>query len=652
MQSLAYLLGHEGPLVRHVAGFAPRPQQQAMAEAVAQALEERTLLITEAGTGTGKTYAYLVPALLSGKRVIVSTGTRNLQDQLFHRDLPVVRAALGVPVGVALLKGRANYVCRYRLEASLAEGRFRSRAQADELRRIHAWAGRTTRGDIAELADVPEDSPIWPHATSTADNCLGQECPHFSQCHVMKARRAALEADVVVINHHLLFADMALREDGFGELLPGADAFILDEAHQLSEVAANFFGLSLGSRQLLELARDTVLEQRREAGDMAALQEAAQRLEHAVQECRLALGREVRRAAWKEVAGDAAVVRAMSTLDQALAELHTALAPAAPRGKGLDNCWQRSRALLERLRLLMAPGADDAIHWFETYTQAFTLSLTPLDVAGTFRTHLDAQPRAWIFTSATLAVGDSFEHFATQLGLQDARTQRLDSPFDYARNALLYIPGALPDPNEASYTEAVMEAALPVLEASRGRAFLLFTSHRALKQVAQRLQGRLAYPLLVQGEAPRNELLERFRAHGNAVLLGTSSFWEGVDVRGEALSCVVIDRLPFAAPGDPLLQARIETLARRGGNPFLDYQLPNAVITLKQGAGRLIRDVDDRGVLVLCDPRLLSKTYGRVFLDSLPPMPLTRRMEDVRAFFSRPDTGGVSLMEHGSQGTV
>ncbi|MDE2089186.1 MAG: ATP-dependent DNA helicase [Gammaproteobacteria bacterium] len=651
MQSLAYLLGREGPLARHVAGFAPRPQQQAMAEAVAQALEERRRLITEAGTGTGKTYAYLVPALLSGKKVIVSTGTRNLQDQLFHRDLPVVRAALGVPVGVALLKGRANYVCRYRLEASLAEGRFRSRAQADELQRIHAWAGHTTRGDIAELGDVPEDSPIWPQATSTADNCLGQECPRFSQCHVMKARRAALEADVVIINHHLLFADMVLREDGFGELLPGADAFILDEAHQLPEAAANFFGLSLGSRQLLELARDTVLEQRREAGDMAALQEAAQRLEHAVQECRLALGREARRAAWKEVTGDEAVVRAMSALDQALTELQAGLAPAAPRGKGLDNCWQRSRALLERLQVLMEPGADDAIHWFETYTQAFTLSLTPLDVAGTFRSHLDAQPRAWIFTSATLAVGDSFEHFAAQLGLQDARTQRLDSPFDYARNALLYVPSAMPDPNEASYTEAVMEAALPVLEASRGRAFLLFTSHRALKQAAQRLQGRLTYPLLVQGEAPRNELLERFRAHGNAVLLGTSSFWEGVDVRGEALSCVVIDKLPFAAPGDPLLQARSEALARRGGNPFMDYQLPNAVIALKQGAGRLIRDVDDRGVLVLCDPRLLSKTYGRVFLDSLPPMPLTRRLEDVRAFFSRPDAG-VSLTEHGSRGRV
>lgn len=629
MRSLTDLLGPDGPLARVLPGFAPREQQQEMAEAVAEAIAGQGQLVVEAGTGTGKSFAYLVPALLCGKKVIISTGTRHLQDQLFHRDLPVVRDALGVGLRAALLKGRSNYLCVHRLELAGPEGR----RQAADLHRIQVWAGGTQAGDVAELADLAEDSPLWPRVTSTPDNCLGQECPRLSECFVMKARRRAQEADVVVINHHLLFADMALKEEGFGELLPGANAFILDEAHQLEEVASNFFGMALSSRQLAGLARDTLLEQVREAGDMQDLGDAARRLDKCVLDTRLAFGPQVRRAPWAAVAESAALAQALGELDTALADLAAWLEHAAPRSRGLESCLRRAEKLKERLSLTTQAPPAGHVHWFETHTRAFSVYLTPLEVAGVLRERIAALPSAWVFTSATLAIGERFEHFAGRLGLDEPRTLRLESPFDYQRNALLYAPTGLPEPNHPGYTRAVLEHSLGVLRASEGRAFMLFTSHRALREAAEFLEGRLDYPLLVQGSAPRSELLGRFREAGNAVLLGTGSFWEGVDVRGPALSCVIIDKLPFASPGDPVLQARIEALRQSGGNPFWDYQLPEAVLVLKQGIGRLIRDVHDRGVLVLCDPRLLAKPYGRLFLASLPAMPKTRLLTDVEAFF-------------------
>jgi len=428
---------------------------------------------------------------------------------------------------------------------------------------------------------------------------------------------------------------MALREDGFGELLPSANAYIIDEAHQLAEVATGFFGLSLSSRQLLDLTRDATIEQRREAAEMTGLEDIAQRLDKAVHDLRLAFGVEPRRAAWRDVATHLAVSQALQALRESLAALAAWMELAAPRGKGMESIWQRSVLLLQRLNQVSAAETDGLLRWFESYTRAFSLNLTPLDVADLFRERMAAHQSAWIFTSATLAVGDSFTHFAAQLGLDAARTLCLGSPFDYALNTLLYLPPDLPEPNDPRYTEAVVAAALPVLEASGGRAFLLFTSHRALQDAARRLDGHIHFPLLVQGTLPRAELLDRFRALGNAVLLGTSSFWEGVDVRGAALSCVIIDKLPFASPGDPILQARLEALRERGGNPFMDYQLPAAVIALKQGAGRLIRDVTDSGVLMLCDPRLRSKPYGRLFLSSLPTMPQSRKLEDVQEFFAK-----------------
>lgn len=631
---VAELLGEEGPLARSITGFAPRRQQQAMAEAVAQALEDRQVLVTEAGTGTGKTYAYLVPALLSGSKTVISTGTKHLQDQLYHRDLPVVKTALDFPVRVALLKGRANYLCLHRLRLFAQEGRVGRGRLAAHLNKIQQWARLTRSGDIGELTGIPEDSPLWPRVTSTADNCLGQDCPVFSDCHLMAARRRAQEADILVINHHLLLSDMALSEAGHGDLLPMAGAYILDEAHQLPEIASHFFGQHISSRQLTELTRDSIAEQLNEAPDMPAIREACLGLEKASADLRLALGAGERRLAWREVAGARPVKRAFERLDEALADVEAELEPAAVRGKGLENCHKRCESVRERLALF-SRESDEAgyVYWFATRGRAFTLHASPLEVDENFHAYMERRHAAWVFTSATLAVGERFDYFNRQLGLAPAAACRWESPFDFRRQTLLYFPTGLPKPQEAGYNPAVIESVLPVLAASRGRAFLLFTSHRALKEAHDLLQEHIAFPLLVQGSAPRSELLTRFRALGNAVLLGTHSFWEGVDVRGEALSCVMIDKLPFASPGEPLLQARIDAIRRRGGNPFMDYQLPNAIIQLKQGVGRLIRDSRDRGVLMLCDPRLRSKPYGRLFLKSLPNMPQTQDITSVEAFF-------------------
>lgn len=631
----AELLGEGGPLARHIDGFAPRRQQQEMAEAVATAIERGQVLVTEAGTGTGKTYAYLVPALLSGSKVIISTGTRHLQDQLYHRDLPLVKEALDAPVRIALLKGRANYLCLHRLRLFVEEGKAGRGRLAANLTRIQRWARQTRSGDINELSGIPEDSPLWPRVTSTADNCLGQDCPVFSDCHLMAARRRAQEVDILVINHHLLLSDITLSEEGHGDLLPAADSYIVDEAHQLPEIASHFFGQSISSRQLRELARDSVAEQLSEAPDMPTIREACLQLEKASADLHLALGVGERRLAWREIADARPMKLALERLDTALADLEAELELAAMRGKGLENGLKRCQVLRERLAVFSQESDEDHVYWFETRSRAFTLHASPLEVSENFHAYMArCRHAAWVFTSATLAIGERFDHFNRQLGLEPDVTCRWESPFDFQHQALLYHPAGLPEPHDPGYTRAVIKAVLPVLEASQGRAFLLFTSHRALKEAFDLLQDRTPFPLLVQGSAPRSDLLARFRASGNGVLLGTSSFWEGVDVRGEALSCVVIDKLPFASPGEPLLQARIDAIRRQGGNPFMDYQLPNAIIQLKQGIGRLIRDSHDRGLLMLCDPRLRSKPYGRLFLRSLPNIPQTQNMVDVDAFFA------------------
>jgi ATP-dependent DNA helicase DinG len=522
------------------------------------------------------------------------------------------------------------------MERARSEGRFESRDDASRLRHIERFAATSLTGDRADLADVPEDAPVWQHATSTRENCLGQDCPKYKDCFVMRARKNALAADVVVVNHHLFFADVALRDEGISELLPSCNTVIFDEAHQLPETARLFFGETVSTAQLVELARDARLELRAAGGGSPALDRVASGLDKAARDLRLCFSKEGLRLGWAQAMREAGVADALQSLSKALEALRAPLAEQSERSEGLGGCARRAgeaAALLARIR---EEEAKNEVRWVEVFGQSLQLHVTPLVPAELFRKQMADHPRAWIFTSATLAMGEDFSHFKRELGIEDAAARSWPSPFDYATQALLYSPKGLPaDPNDPGYTDAVVEAAIPVLEASGGRAFLLFTSHRALRRAHELLKDRISYPLLVQGTGSRSELLVRFRALGNAVLLGAASFWEGVDVRGEALSVVLIDKLPFAPPDDPVLAARIDALRAEGGNPFMDYQLPQAVLQLKQGAGRLIRDEEDRGVLVLCDPRLYTKSYGRTVRASLPPMKLTRNLEDVVGFFAR-----------------
>ncbi len=663
-------LSDGGALATRVDGFVARPAQQRLTAAVAEAIDRREVLLAEAGTGTGKTYAYLVPALLSGLKTIVSTGTRALQDQLYHRDLPRVREALGVGLRSALLKGRANYLCLYRMHQAKGEARFSSPEQASQFQRIVAWSGRTRAGDMAELESLPDDWPLLPQVTSTVDNCLGSECPYWDECFVVQARQRAQSADLVVVNHHLLLADLALKQEGFGEILPGAQAFVIDEAHQLPELAASFFGEGFGMRQIQELGRDCLAECRQTTGATAVVQGPVRMLEQALRELRAAMEALPPRGTRYRALTLPAVADGFDVLADALLGLEQAMQPLAETSPGFEACVARaheSGARLGRWRegdaasgafaeeshddtalvdavadageggdaaaLAAAAARGGEVYWYELSARGFRCQRTPLDVSAPLRQHRERSHAGWIFTSATLAVGGGFNHVGRKLGLFDPDTLLEPSPFDWQRQALCYLPPGLPEPANRGYGAAMLAAVRPVLEASHGRAFLLFASHRALREAAVALEGG-PWPLFVQGQAPKGELLRRFRESGNGVLLGSATFREGVDVAGDALSVVVIDKLPFAAPDDPVFEARLEAVRRRGGNPFRDEQLPQAVIALKQGVGRLIRSESDRGVLVLCDPRLAGKPYGRVFMQSLPRFAVTRRIEDVQAFFA------------------
>ncbi len=639
------LFSGSGALATGIDGFRPRQSQTDMARAVADAIARRGTLLAEAGTGTGKTFAYLVPALLWGGKVIVSTGTKNLQDQLFLRDIPVVRKALNAPVTVALLKGRANYLCHFHLERTQQNGRLTAREDVGYLREIARFIKTTSTGDKSELSRVPESALIWNLVTSTRDNCLGAECAHYQDCFVMKARKEAQQADVVVVNHHLFFADVELKDTGVAELLPSANTVIFDEAHQLPDTATTFFGETISTSQVMELCRDVLAEGLSHARDGADWAATIAPVEKAVRDLRLAFPADGMKLAREQIAESSPFFPALEHLKAMLVQMTEVLASQAERAETLEQCRVRSVELGARLDA-WAPLEDPEqraakVLWVEAFSQSLQLHQTPLSIAPVFSKQREGPPRAWIFTSATLAVKNDFTHYSAQLGLTGEPAMSWPSPFDYPNQALLYVPAELPSPNSPGYTDAVVEAALPVIEAAGGRAFLLCTTLRAVKRAAELLREafearKLPWPLLVQGELGRTELLSRFRAAGNAVLVGSQSFWEGVDVRGDALSVVIIDKLPFAPPDDPVLAARIADMEKRGLNGFMHHQLPEAIISLKQGAGRLIRDERDRGVLMICDPRLISKPYGRRIWQSLPPFLRSRELATVQAFLQRP----------------
>ena len=639
MTSIEHAFSKNGLLSKIVSGYQPRQAQIDMALEVGQAIENQSSLIVEAGTGTGKTFAYLIPALLSheqasGKKVIVSTGTKNLQEQLFHKDIPLIKKALATDAQIALLKGRANYLCLYRLE-QYKHGRGQLDAQTlTDFVAVQKWAATTHSGDMGELVNVAEDSLIFPHVTSTVDNCLAKDCPNLQDCYMVHARKKAIDADMVVVNHHLFFADMALKDTGFGELIPAADVVIFDEAHQIADIASEYFGESFSTRQLIDLCSDVAQEYRTTLTDVKQLGKAAEKLTRSCQEFRLLFNHDPERGNWREKSQYGRFAKIFADIKSDLDFLYQVLKLCVSRSEAIDNCFDRAVNLLAKYEHMANVEVNGISFWYETTRRHVVLHQTPLSVADKFSAHIKQSNAGWVFTSATLAVDENFAHFSHQLGVKNAAQLLLDSPFDYSAQSQLIVPRYLPEPNHPSRAQALADIAIPLIEASQGACFMLFTSYRMMHLVAEILEEQVDNELLIQGQMGKRKLLEEFVTDRKKVLLATASFWEGVDVRGDKLTCVIIDKLPFASPDDPLLQARSEDCKRQGGDPFADIQLPQAIIALKQGVGRLIRDVQDQGVLVICDNRLVNRPYGKTFLNSLPAMDRGRDLHKATNFLA------------------
>lgn len=635
-QKIQHAFDEEGLLSLNIKGFRPRTAQLEMAQAVGRAVKFATPLIVEAGTGTGKTFAYLVPALLSGKKTIISTASKNLQDQLFNRDLPTICKALKYRGKTALLKGRANYLCLERLDQVIAMGVLGDKSVLTDLSKVRKWIASSPSGDLSECTTIAEDSPILPQLVSTAESCLGSDCPNYKECYVVQARRRAMDADIVVVNHHLFCADMAVKETGFGELIPEAELVVFDEAHQLPDIAAQYFGQSLSSRTLFDICKDANIVYRSELKDLTQLGKGADLLQKTVQDFRLAMGDfQSAKGNLRELFNQRKVVDAFNILQKNVDFLSEVAKKSLGRSEMLDNIFERLSNVKVQLQTLSDTGVVGYCYWYETYGKSFSLNITPLTVADKFSEQLKSQKTGWVFTSATLEVGGSFAHFSNRLGISNAEELVLQSPFDYAKQSLLCVPRFLPDSNRAHTLETLGKLLQPIIEANHGRCFLLCTSYLMMRGFAEYLREHSKLNVLLQGETGKARLLEKFIQEENSVLVATQSFWEGIDVRGEALSLVIIDKLPFTSPDEPLLKARMEDCKLQGGDPFNDIQIPECVITLKQGVGRLIRDVTDRGVIIICDNRLVMRHYGATFLKSLPPSQRTRDLGKVKVFLKQ-----------------
>lgn len=633
---ITQFFAQDGALSLVIDGYQPRDEQIEMAEAIALAIEEQDTLIVEAGTGTGKTFAYLVPALLSKKKTLISTGTKHLQDQLYEKDIPLLKKVIKHPISTALLKGRSNYLCLYRTKTLRARGRFENKKQVEQFFRIERFSQQDPIGDITQLSGITENE-LWSQVTSTTENCLHNECPDYEECFVFKARKKAMDSDIVVINHHLLCADLALKQDGFGELLPEADIIIIDEAHQLAETAGLFFSTQISTKQFHDWIDDLNKAIAVDAPDFSGHDTAADALFKALTELRKALPQYNQRYALTEFSDNPIITNLYQEIYEILKTLLQIVDPLKVRAQIFAKLIDRLEELTMTWKILLlsekTPDSINAINWLETYTFNITFHSTPLDISEQFRKNSGLLNASWIFTSATLAVKDDFSYFCRPLGLSKKNTLKLESPFDYPRTSLLYHPDHLPLPSDPRFLPEMIDAIIPILEVTKGRAFILFTSYRALNEAKELLGRKTDYPLFVQGDLPKMQLIEEFKESGNGVLLGTMSFWEGVDVKGDALSCVIIEKFPFASPGDPIEQAKMDLIREQGYDPFNTYQLPKAIIALKQGVGRLIRDHDDYGLLVIADPRLSKSRYGKRFLDSLPPMTKTLKPERISRFF-------------------
>ena len=615
-----HLLGQAGPVAQKIDGFTARVQQIEMAAMIDDAIKKKKNVLIEAGTGTGKTFAYLLPVLHARERTIVSTGSKTLQDQLFYHDIPLIVATLDWPIKVALLKGRNNYLCPQRLENSISMIRKDNDSRLlPELIAVREWWQQTTTGDLTELADL-QGASIGSLITATADNCLGGDCPKVSECPLHHARARAQEADLVVVNHHLLFADMALKEEGFGSLLPEVGTVVVDEAHQIIDVARRFFGERLSSQQLVALCRDIRMELLNFGNDDIALQLASENLDAVVRHLIAEFDKAPIELELDQLLGEPAIALRIDEVDLALGQLIASLAPAAVRSSSFAHCYSRALRLADYLALLTEAGTDDDnIHWLERQTQGFTLHLSPISIATLLEAEF-ASDKSWVLTSATLSVANEFTHFKRYLGLVDIQERIFESPFCFVKQVKAHIPQDLPLPGTDRHTRLLVHYCMPLIRSHNGRTFFLFTSYRALRIARDIFEAHVDLPILVQGSMAKPKLLAQFRQTPGCTLLATNSFWEGVDVRGADLRCLIIDKLPFSSPEDPMTAAQFKAVIAAGGNAFFDHAVPEAAIALKQGFGRLIRQESDKGLFVLGDPRVNTRSYGKLFLNSLPEM--------------------------------